>query len=167
MPKPEIVERTNQLLEMTARFSEAKLNAEYKKLCENLVRKMARKREVPFVRGRIENWAAAVIYALAQVNFTFDKSQQPHTTPDELADFFGVSKSTASQKAQIIRKLFKMSYWADEFSTMAMKKQNPFRNLLLIDGIIVDVNTLPEHMKLQLLEMGIVVLDSGSDKENE
>ena len=67
----------------------------------------AAQREVPFVRGRLENWAAAVIYATAQVNFAFDKSQEPHTTPDEIADFFGVSKNTASQKAQIIRSSLK------------------------------------------------------------
>ena len=127
---------------------------------------MARKREVPFVRGRLENWAAAVIYATAQVNFAFDKSQEPHTTPDEIADFFGVSKNTASQKAQIIRKLFKMRHWDEEFSTAEMAKRNPFRNFMMIDGIIVDVNALPENIKLQLLEMGIVELDI-EDNENE
>jgi hypothetical protein len=31
-----------------------------------------------------------VIYALGQVNFLFDRTQQPHTTPDELSAAFGL-----------------------------------------------------------------------------
>lgn len=42
-----------------------------------MIHKMARKRDVPFVTGRIEIWAAAVIHALGTVNFLFDKASQP------------------------------------------------------------------------------------------
>lgn len=59
-----------------------------------------------------------------------------------------------------------MRHWDEEFSTAAMTKRNPFRNFMMIDDIIVDVNGLPENIKLQLLEMGIVELDI-EDNENE
>lgn len=40
--------------------------------------KLGRKREVPFQRGKIEIWAAAVVYAIGSPNFLFDKSFEPY-----------------------------------------------------------------------------------------
>ena len=47
-----------------------------KQLCEKLIRKMSRKRNVPFLSGRMEIWAAAVIHALGSINFLFDTSKK-------------------------------------------------------------------------------------------
>ena len=58
-----VEEKMQKLIEMTARFCDEHLDEEYKQLCEKLIRKMSRKRNVPFLSGRIEIWAAAIIYA--------------------------------------------------------------------------------------------------------
>ena len=139
--------KTQQLIEMTARFCDERLDAEYKALCEKLIRKMARKREVPFIRGRLEVWAAAVVYALGQINFLFDKSFKPYASPDDIARYFGVNKSTVGQKAQKIREMFKMRYWDDEFGTKQMRERNPFANLVFVNGIPTDLRTLPPEIQ--------------------
>ena len=61
MTKNEIKEKENKLIEMAGAFCTQKLDDDYLKLCEKLIRKLGRKRDVPFQRGNLEIWAAAVI----------------------------------------------------------------------------------------------------------
>jgi hypothetical protein len=51
-PKAALDARTAELLSLTATFCDAHLNAEYKELCARLIKKMRRKRAVPFLAGR-------------------------------------------------------------------------------------------------------------------
>jgi hypothetical protein len=123
--KSAIEEKKKMLIEMTAKFCDDRLDEDYKQLCERLIEKMSRKRNVPFLSGKIEIWAAAVVYALGQINFLFDKSFEPYAGADEICDYFGTKKSTTSQKAKIISDMFKMYYWDDEFSTTRMIEKRP------------------------------------------
>lgn len=76
-PKEKVEEKKAELLKLTIEFSKQFLNEEYEGVIEKLINKMARKRDIPFLSGRIEIWAAAVIHALGTINFLFDKSSQP------------------------------------------------------------------------------------------
>lgn len=136
-----------KLIEITAGFCDAYLDEDYKQLCEKLIRKMSRKHNVPFLSGRMEIWAASIIYALGQINFLFDKSFKPYVSSNDISNYFGTSKSTVSQKAKVIRDMFNMRYWDEEFSTTYIKEQNPFSNLVMINGIIVDIHTLPPEIQ--------------------
>lgn len=126
-----------QLIQMTAAFCNQHADIEYERLCKKLIDKMARKRTVPFLSGRVEIWAAAIVYALGSINFLFDKSFLPHATPDILCDYFRVSKRTVAQKAKLIRDLFKLGYFDPEFSTERMAKDNPLARLTMVDGFLV------------------------------
>lgn len=126
-----------QLTEMTAAFCRQHADVEYQRLCKKLIDKMARKRSVPFLSGRLEIWAAAIVYALGSINFLFDKSFLPHATPDTLCNAFQVSKRTVAQKAKLIRDLFKLEYFDPEFSTEHMAKNNPFARLRMVNGFLV------------------------------
>jgi len=133
-----IVEKEAQrLIGMTAGFCDAYLNEDYKQLCEKLIRKMSRKRNVPFLSGRVEIWAAAIVYAIGSINFLFDRSFEPYATADDICNYFDTSKSTTSQKAKAIRDMFKMTYWDKEFSTTHMMESNPFSHLVMVNGLIV------------------------------
>ena len=79
---------------------------------------------------------------MGQINFLFDRSFEPYATPDDICDHFGTNKSTTSQKAKVIRDMFKMTYWDDEFSTERNKKNNPFAKLMMINGLIVPIDIL-------------------------
>lgn len=126
-----------QLTEMTAAFCRQHADAEYERLCKKLIDKMARKRAVPFLSGRVEIWAAAIVYALGSINFLFDKSFLPHATPDTLCNAFQVSKRTVAQKAKLIRDMFDLGYFNPEFSTERMAKNNPLSRLHLVNGFLV------------------------------
>lgn len=155
--KAVVDERRQRLLEMTAGFCGAYLDEEYKGLCEKLIGKMSRKRNVPFLYGRLDIWAAAVVYSLGQVNFLFDRSNQPYATADDICSYFGTSKSTTSQKAKVIRGMFKMGFWDPELSTADVKKRDHFANLVMVNGFIVDRRWLKE----------IGGLDVGLEKEHK
>lgn len=127
---------------LTIEFSKKVLNEEYEFVIEKLINKMARKREVPFVTGRIEIWAAAVIHALGTINFLFDKSSLPYVSAADIYAYFGTKKSTTSQKSKKIRDMFKMTYFDSNFSIESVNRENPFNNLSIVNGLIVPQNIL-------------------------
>jgi hypothetical protein len=137
MTKEEIKQIEKTLQELTRRFCLQKLDDDYAQLCEKLILKMGRKRDVPFQSGKVEIWAAAVIYALGSINFLFDKAFEPYATPDDICDYFGVKKTSVSSKAKLIKDMFKMTYYISEFSTQHMIANNPFNKMVMIDGFIV------------------------------
>jgi Domain of unknown function (DUF6398) len=138
-PNAELDARAADLIARTDAFCKTALNDEYATLCARLIGKMRRKKVVPFATGRPEIWAAAVVYALGQINFLFDLNETPHSTPDAIADFFGTSKTTVGLKAKAIRELFKLRRWDGEFCTASMAAHNPFAMLVMVNDIIIPV----------------------------
>jgi hypothetical protein len=143
-------------------FADRYLDEDYKMLCRKLIDKMSRKKQVPFLSGRLEIWAAAVVYALGQINFLFDKSFEPYVSATDLCNYFGTSQSTTSQKAKIIRDMFKMRYFDEKFSTKRMLRENPLNEFLMIDGLVVPVSTV-----IRILEEKEAQLRKEVDSENE
>jgi hypothetical protein len=70
--------RAREILAITDRSCAEHLDDEYAHVCRQLVGRLARKRPSPLMRGDTRIWAAGAIYAVGQVNFLFDRSQQPH-----------------------------------------------------------------------------------------
>lgn len=118
------MERKDELIKMVSDFSDDCLDEEFKKLNVNLVEKLSRKREVPFKRGKLEIWASGIVYAIGQLNFLFDDSFEPYSTPDEICNYFGAKKSSASNKARDIRKMLNLKIGDEEFSTQRILKSN-------------------------------------------
>ena len=147
MTKQQIKEREQVLLEMVGTFCAQMLDDDYFQLCEKLIKKMGRKREVPFQRGQLDVWAAAVVHAIGSINFLFDKSFEPYMTAEQICEYFGTKKSTVSTKAAQIKDMFKLWHYSPEFSTQKMNESNPFNNLVMVDGFIVPVDTLPLELQ--------------------
>lgn len=147
MTKLEIKQKEEKLLEMTGAFCAQKLDDDYFQLCEKLIKKLGRKRDVPFQRGKIEIWAAAVIYAIGSINFLFDKSFEPYMTADQISEYFGTKNSTVSNKAREIKDMFDMWHYSPEFSTQRMTESNPFNQMVMVDGFIVPIDTLPVDLQ--------------------
>ncbi len=135
--KQRVQDIQRQLIQMTAAFCQQHADGEYERLCRQLIEKMARKRAVPFLSGRPEIWAAAIVHALGSINFLFDKSFLPHATPDTICEAFQVSKRTVAHKAKSIRDMFKLGYFNPEFSTERMARNNPLAGLAMVDGFLV------------------------------
>ncbi len=154
--KEKIESISQELIKLTGQFCDQYLDEDYKQLAEKLVLKMKRKRSVPFLRGRVDIWAASIIYALGQINFLFDKGTEPYMAAADIPKHFGASQSTVGQKAKKIRDMFDFYYWHPEFSTQDMLDNNPSKGLVVIDGIIVPVDMLPPEVQEELRRRGIV-----------
>lgn len=130
MDKAEIKAREDEIVRMAVSFCNEKIDAEYASLCEKMVRKLGRKRTNPLERGRLEIWAAAVVYTIATMNFLFDRSFEPYLSSSEIYKHFGVISSTISQKARQIRAMLKLRpYWDPDFSTAEKAANNPLNIL--------------------------------------
>jgi len=149
----EIEIRKNKILDLIREFCKVKLDGEYLELSERLLSKLGRKREVPFLAGKTEIWAVAVIHALGTINFLFDKSFKPSTTIDDINGFFGTNKSSTGAKSKLIRDLLNLGYFDREFSTTRIKQNNPFDKLTLVSGFIVPKAPVPEPItKMETLQ---------------
>lgn len=147
MTKEEINNKKKKLLELTGSFCAQKLDDDYSQLCQKLILKLGRKRDVPFKSGKIEIWAAAVIHAIGSINFLFDKSFEPYVTAEEICEYFGTKKSTVSNKARQIKDMFKMGYYDSDFSTQNMTENNPFNDMVMVNGLIVPLSSIPEDLQ--------------------
>ena len=142
--KSAIENRKNQILLLIKEFCTQKLDDEYFELSVQLLSKLGRKRDVPFMSGKVEIWAAAIIHALGTINFLFDKSFEPYTTVEEINVFLGTNKSSTGQKSKIIRDLLNLGYFDGEFSTDRLKQNNPFDKLTMVNGFIISKDSLTE-----------------------
>lgn len=101
MTNQEIKQKEEKLLEMTRAFCAQKIDDEFFQLCEKLIKKLGRKRDVPFQRGKLEIWAAAVVYANGSINFLFDKSFEPYMTAEQISEYFGTKNFTTIKQSKI------------------------------------------------------------------
>jgi tetratricopeptide (TPR) repeat protein len=145
-----------EIIEITDAVCTKLLDAEYAELARQAVAKLARKRPSPLLSGRRVTWAAAVVCAVGQVNFVFDRTQEPHLTADELSAAFGVSKSTMSSKAKQVRDMLKMDYFSPEFQRAAMIAQNPAIWFIQVDGLVVDARSVPIEYQVEAYQRGFI-----------
>jgi Domain of unknown function (DUF6398) len=147
MEKQQIQEKQEQILGLIKQFCSAKLNDEYYEISEQLVKKLGRKRNVPFMTGQLEIWAVAVIHTVGTINFLFDRASEPYASLDDINDFFGTKKTTTSGKSKVIRDLLKIKQFDNEFATKEMKASNPFNNYVMVNGFFTPISALPEHLQ--------------------
>lgn len=167
MSKEEIKAKEALLIDLTRNFCIQNLNEEYAELCVGLIKKMGRKREVPFKRGKPEIWAAAVIHTIGSLNFLFDSSFEPYITSKNIHDHFGTKSSTVSNKAAEIKKMFKLWYYNSEFSTGYMHQKNPFSDLIMVDDLMLPLDSLPEYMQQMVKEARAQGKDIAFTSENQ
>lgn len=143
MDKEERKARENEIADMAVKFCKEHIDDEYAELSDKMVRKLGRKRTNPLERGRLEIWAAAVVYTIGTMNFLFDKSFKPYIPSSEINDYFGTKQSSVGQKSAQIRQMLKLSrYWDKDFSTKQQAEDNPFNNFMMINGFIIPKDLL-------------------------
>ena len=138
--------KKEELIKLTEEFCSKYLDEEYKELCKKIIEKMARKREVPFLSGKLTIWAASIIHALGQTNFLYDKSFEPFIKYDTLTEHFKTSKRTVTSKAKVIRDMFKMHPFCEEFTTENIMEQNPVENMMKMFEEAFGIQISPEEL---------------------
>ena len=145
-----------QVIELTDKVCADLLDEEYAGLARQVVAKLARKRPSPLQSGRAATWAGGVVWALGQVNFLFDRSTEPHVAHDDLADAFGLSKSTLGQKAKQIRDMLKMTWGTPEFLRAERIDDNPMIWLIMVNGLPFDARELATEIQVAAYLKGVI-----------
>jgi hypothetical protein len=141
---------------LTDAFCAMHLDPEYAELCRKMVAALCRKRPSPLERGKLEAWAAGIVYALGGTNFLFDPSQKPHMSASEICAGFGVGVSTGAAKAKQIRELFKLGPLNLEWQLPSRLEDNPITWMLTVNGLIMDVRHAPREIQEEAFRLGLI-----------
>jgi len=148
--------RCAEILAITDELCAAHLDSEYADLCRELIARLARKRPSPLARGEARIWAAGAVYALGQINFLFDRSQQPHLSADQLARFLGVVKTTMANKAAAIRRTLDLTYYEPGLTRHELLDDHPLAWIVSVNGFLVDARTLPAELQDEARRRGLI-----------
>lgn len=146
----------DSIVTLTDKYCKEFLNDEYALLSRYATAALCRKRPSPLDKGHIKTWACGIIYALGQINFLFDKSQEIYVSASDLCEGFGVSKSTASGKAKTIRDLLKMYRMDANWCLPSKIDENPMAWTIMYNGFIVDVRNLPREIQEIAYQKGLI-----------
>jgi len=125
-------------------FCEQNLNQEYENFCLRLCDRLGRKRKINILRSSSEQWAASIVYAIARLNFLFDKDNEHFITADEICDYYQTKKSTTGNKATQIEKLCNLSFGAEGYCTD--KIMDTFTFYETDTGIIIPKSMVTENI---------------------
>ncbi len=92
-----------KIKELLKEFTASRFDDELQGFTMNLLESISRKSGLNIFRGRIEIWAASIVYVVARLNFLFDKSSDAYLPADEICSHFGVNRSTVKNKAYLIQ----------------------------------------------------------------
>jgi hypothetical protein len=141
---------------LTDRVCAERLDEEYARLARKMTAALSRKRPSPLERGRHDVWACAIVYAIGQQNFLFDRSQTPSMSTAELCAAFGVSPSTAANKAKMIRDLLDIQWMDPEWWRPSMLYEHPIAWLISVNGFIVDARCVPREIQEEAFSLGLI-----------
>ncbi|MDF2686639.1 MAG: hypothetical protein K0S55_1821 [Clostridia bacterium] len=157
MAIPKIMnEKYDEIAPIIIKFCDEKLNEDYKQLTLKLLEKLCRKRPSPLLKGRAATWASGIIYVIGANNFIFDKSQEIHMSAAELAEWFELSASTTKNKALEIRNMIDISPLDYEWMLPHIIDENPAVWMVMVNGFIVDIRTMPQEAQQQAFDMGLI-----------
>ena len=155
IPK-EMQQHYDVIAEMLDEFCKEYLDEEYDSLCKKVLAKLCRKRPSPLLKGHFNTWAAGIVYAVGAANFIFDRENKHYISAQDLADSFGISKSTASAKAAIIKKMFNIDIFNSEWTVPSQMESNPMAWMVSIDGFAIDARSLPLEYQRICYEKGLI-----------
>jgi len=138
-------------------FCEEYLNDEYAALSLLMLEKLCRKRPSPLLSGKPNTWACGIVYAVGSNNFLFDKSETPHMRAYDLAEKFGLSQSTAGNKARDINRMLNIRVLEPEWTLPGRIEYNPKIWMFQTkDGLIFDARYAPLEVQEELHDAGMI-----------
>lgn len=149
-------EKYKAIVEITDRFSKENLNEDYAQLIRYAVAALCRKRPSPLETGNINTWACGITHAIGMVNFLFDKSQTPHISAKELYKKFSLGESTGNAKSKVVRTMLGMYQLDPNWSLSSRLQSNPLVWMLSVNGLMVDVRSMPREIQEIAFEKGYI-----------
>ncbi len=160
-------EKFGAIATLTDAFCDQRLNAEYGDLIHAAIAALSRRRPSPLLKGKDNAWAAGIVHALGMVNFLFDPSQTPHCKAPDIYAYFGVGASTGQAKSKEVRDILGMRQLSPAWTLTSQLEKNPLVWMLEINGLIIDVRTLPADVQRQAYEQGLIPFIPGDRPEDQ
>jgi hypothetical protein len=108
-------------------------------------------------RGKVEGWAAAILWTLGMVNFLDDKSFKPVMSGKQVGAAFGVSVATMQAKSREIRKGLDIQQFDPEWTLPSLYDKNPMAWFVETrDGLLLDIRNLPREQLQLAFERGLI-----------
>ncbi len=128
----------DEIVAITDIFCQEHLTESYAMMARKMAATLSRKRPSPLARGRKKSWAGGILYALAQVNFLWDPSNEPYMSATDLCEKLGVSKGTASNKAREIGDMFNIVPMDPRWCLPELMDDNPMAWMIQVNGFMMD-----------------------------
>lgn len=110
-------ENYEKIIRLITEFSDKFLDGEYEALSVKLACRLKDTQKDIFDKGRPEEWACGIIYAIGQLNFLFDYSFDPFVPQEDLCYYFSAKRQKMSLKSRDIRRMLQLKLGDEEFST--------------------------------------------------
>ena len=144
------------IIKSTDTFCDELLNEEYAELCRKMVKKLSRKRPLPFLRGQPKTWICGIVRTIGTINFLQDSSFEPYMKSSDIDKVFGVSSSTGQKRSKQIRDLLKIRELDPEWTVPSLLEHNPMIWMLEVNGFVMDARTAPREIQQVAFEQGLI-----------
>jgi len=151
-----LAEKYKAIVGLTDSFCNENLNEEYALLIRYATAALCRKRPSPLTKGKENSWACGITHAIGMANFLFDKSQKPYMSAINLYKKFGVGQSTGQGKSKAVRDILKIFQSDPNWSLPSRIDSNPMVWMLSVNGILVDVRSMPRDVQEIAFEKGLI-----------
>jgi hypothetical protein len=155
VPKP-MQATFDAIVTLTDAFCRAHLDEEYAQLARQATAALCRKRPSPLATGHLKTWACGIVYALGSVNFLFDKSQTPSMRAADLCAACGISQSTGSAKAKVVRDALGMGPMDPQWYRPSKMEDNPLAWMIMVNGFVVDMRQMPRDVQEVAYKKGLI-----------
>ncbi len=137
--------KVNETKELLNTFCNQKINTEYADLTVKLLFKIVEKEASYFSQKEAKNWAAAIIQTIGKINFLSDNSFEPYVSINDLNVYFDCQIKETELLSKEIRDWFQLDDVANfEFTTATIKSIHPVYNSVMVDGLMVPIDLIPE-----------------------
>ena len=141
---------------LTDDYCSKNLNEEYAQLSRLATAALCRKRLSPIQMGSVSTWACGIVYAVGSANFLFDKNTSPYVNAADLSSAFGLSKSTAGNKAKQIRDLLKMNQFDHHWCLPSRIENSAMPWTIMFNGFMIDARTLHRDIQAMAYDKGLI-----------
>ncbi len=149
-------QRYTEITALTDDYCSKNLDQEYAQLSRSAIAALCRKKLSPMQIGSASTWACGIIHAVGFINFLFDRSTTPYVSASDLADAFGISKSTAGNKSKQIRDLLKMKQFDHRWCLPSRIESSSMVWNIRYGDFIVDARQLSRDIQVIAYEKGLI-----------
>ena len=130
--------RYEDLVALTDRYCQDALDEEFMLLTQTLARSLVAQPKPLVMNGQVETWAAAIVYALAEVNQLYEENATGYwLDPNVLCAAFNRSPNTTANRAHRIRKQLGIGSLDPNWTHSAHRENDPRTHLVRVRGFLV------------------------------